>query len=525
MSVADQRQTDTVTEHALLVPLGHFAEQIGLLDAFDGLPVKMKTIRHTPGEKMAELLVGILAGNMHVRELEDAPHPITRDPAVAGAWGQDRFACAAGVSDLLRAVSPTTVDRLREVVRRIFAPHRKRLLGQLSPSQLVVDGDLTGLVVSDQAQTYTGADYGYMGAAHGLAKGYQFARVQVQGKTDVLLLGGCLYPGHILSQACLAQLVATVEAELGRPQRRVEAVDQRLDAANQALTAADAALKHLATHPPRTAKRRQDLETWRRRAQAEVTQLRARREALIVDNATLSSPRQIILRLDGGFGTADLVAWLWEMGYDFVVRAANQKVAESLRATGDLVWEKVSQNGCIAPTTRSRVGTNPYPLRIFACREERQGNHPERWSALLVSPSLHPTHWPTRRVGVFYHGRQAIEATIKESKGIFASRHLPTRHQPGIAFFEELVLLAQNLLRWFRRAVLGHTTLATTSIHDLVRLGTQSRARISCQSSQRVLSFADDSPWSNFVIVLQRRITYQLAFPFLHGELAATVPP
>ncbi|MGQ9553932.1 MAG: hypothetical protein ACUVWR_07460 [Anaerolineae bacterium] len=39
------------------------------------------------------------------------------------------------------------------------------------------------------------------------------------------------------------------------------------------------------------------------------------------------------------------------------------------------------------------------------------------------------------------------EAGIKESKGIFASRHLPTRHQAGIALYQELVLFAQNLIR------------------------------------------------------------------------------
>ena len=525
MSVADRSTKETITEHALLVPLGHFAEQIGLLAAFDRLPIKMKTVTHRPGEKMAEVLVGILAGNMHLNELEEAPHPVTRDPAVAHAWGQDTFACAAGVSDLLRAVSPTTVEELREAVHTVITPHRERLLGQLSPSQLVVDGDLTGLLVSDQAQTYAGADFGYMGAAHGLAKGYQFARVQVQGKTDVVLLGGCLYPGHTLSQACLVQLVATIETTLGRPRRRVEAVAERLATAEQALAAADVALERLTTHPPRTAKRRHDLETWRQRAAVEVTQLRVRREALIAENATRSSPRQIVLRLDGGFGTADLVAWLWEMGYDFVVRAHNQKVAESLRAAGGLVWEKVSQNGFIAPSTCTRVGTNPYPLRIFACRQTRTGDHPERWSALLVSPSLGDPAWPTRRVGVFYNGRQTIEATIKEGKVLFASRHLPTRHQPGIAFFEELVLLAQNLLRWFRRAVLGKTRLATASLHDLVRVGAQSRARISRQASSRILTFASDGPWSHLVLVFGRPIEYQLAFPFLMGHRAEAGPP
>jgi len=198
MSVADSGPGETVTEHALLVPLGHFAEQIGLLAGFNRVPIKMKTVTHRPAEKMAEVLVGILAGNMHLNELATSSHPLTQDPAVAHAWGQDAFASAAGASDLLRAISPATVDGLREMVRVVLTPHRERLLGQLSPRHLVVDGDLTGLVVSDQAQTYAGADYGYMGAAHGLAKGYQFARVQVQGKTDVFLLGGCLYPGHTL---------------------------------------------------------------------------------------------------------------------------------------------------------------------------------------------------------------------------------------------------------------------------------------------------------------------------------------
>src|SRR5712692_7386441 len=107
MSVADQ--PPILTEHALLVPLGRFAQQLGLLEALDRVPIKMKTIDHSPGDKLAELLLHILAGGMHVKELETSPHPLVHDPAVARAWGQHAFASASGVNALLRAVSTESV--------------------------------------------------------------------------------------------------------------------------------------------------------------------------------------------------------------------------------------------------------------------------------------------------------------------------------------------------------------------------------------------------------------------------------
>lgn len=90
------------TEHALLVPLGHFAAQIGVLDAFQRVPFPMKTLAHRPGDKLGELLAHILAGGMHVNELAMSAHPLVEDQAVAAAWGQDTFASASGVIRLGR---------------------------------------------------------------------------------------------------------------------------------------------------------------------------------------------------------------------------------------------------------------------------------------------------------------------------------------------------------------------------------------------------------------------------------------
>jgi hypothetical protein len=123
---------------------------------------------------------------MHVKERETSPHPVRQDEAVAHAWGQEAFASASGVNALLHAVSGDRVTALKDELRQVTAPYRRRLLRDLVPSFLVVDGDLTGVVVSDQADTYQGADYGYMGEVGKVGKGYQFARVQVETRQGML---------------------------------------------------------------------------------------------------------------------------------------------------------------------------------------------------------------------------------------------------------------------------------------------------------------------------------------------------
>jgi hypothetical protein len=521
MSVASSPPSPILTEHALLVPFGRFAQQIGLVEALDRVPFKMKTIDHRPGDKLTELLVHILAGGMHLKELEASPHPLIRDQAVAQAWGQQSFASASGVSDLLRAASPEVVTALKQEVRQVLEPYRRRLLRDLVPSMLVVDFDLTGLVVSDQATTYEGADYGYMGEVNGVAKGYQFARAQLVGRDEVLVLGGFLHPGRTVSLQCLAELVSVVEAELGRPRRRTEVIEARLERAEEELEALEQPLANRAAGPAKIRR----WETQRERKREEVAQLRARREELAADNATNPNPRRILLRLDGSFGDAGHLAWLYEQGYTVVARVQNHRVAASLRQEEGLDWEQISKNGFIAESQRTTLSHCPYPMRLFACRQWWGESKPERWSALVVTPDLAVRDWPARRVGVFYNARQIIEAGIKEGKGIFASRHLPTRQAAGIALYQELVLLAQNLIRWFRCQVLRRTPLARSGAKDLIHLAAKSRALAVVGQRAIVLQFASDTPWRGLTLSLRPQVNYQLWLPLLdEGSFAPAGP-
>ncbi|TAK34872.1 MAG: hypothetical protein EPO21_08335 [Chloroflexota bacterium] len=515
MIVTRQDQTVVETEHALLIACGRFAEQVGLLAALEQVPFKMKTIDRSPEEKTAELLAHILAGGMHVNELAKSAHPLVKDQAVAEAWGQKTFASVSGVSDLLRSVSQDTVEALTAQLRQVLAPHRRRILRDLSPSFLVVDLDLTGLVVSDQATTYEGADFGYMGELDGVGRGYQFARAQLVGQTDAFVLGGFLHPGRTVETHCLRELVALIETEVGRPRRRVELVESRLIDLEQKLAEVETALTRREAGGAFLRRRVRRLERERERLQTQLECLRTRRDELTAENDANPNPRRIILRLDGGFGDAAKLAWLYEQGYDFVVRAHNHRVSERLRCEVGLSWQKVSKNGFMAESQQTSLGDCPYPMRLFLCKQWWGDKRPERWSALIVTPTLKSAQWPTRRVGVFYDGRQVIEAGIKEGKGIFASRHLPTRHHAGIAFYEELVLLAQNLVRWFRRQFLGNTVLAAASVKELVRIGANSRAQVLHRGEALSLTFAVDSPWHGITLSLKTQFSYQLWLPML----------
>jgi hypothetical protein len=71
----------TTTEHGLLVAFGRLAEQIGLREAFARVPIKMKTIDHSPADKLAELLAHILAGGLHLQEVRCWPPTGARSSA------------------------------------------------------------------------------------------------------------------------------------------------------------------------------------------------------------------------------------------------------------------------------------------------------------------------------------------------------------------------------------------------------------------------------------------------------------
>jgi hypothetical protein len=150
MDMAQEQET----QHALLVPWGHFAREIGLLSGIEAAKINQKVYEHTPQAKVLEFLVAILSGAKYLQEISLAAHPLDKDLAVAAAWGQAGWADYTGVSRTLSALSWAEAHEIVSVLERVSQPFLESELSVMHSqgSRLQYDGDLTGLPVSNTSK-------------------------------------------------------------------------------------------------------------------------------------------------------------------------------------------------------------------------------------------------------------------------------------------------------------------------------------------------------------------------------------
>ena len=171
------------TQHAFLVAWGWFAEHLGLIQQLQALSLKQKHYHHRPQTKVLEFLVAILAGVQHLQDISLAAHPLEKDQAVAQAWGQPAWADYSGVSRTLSALSWEEVKRIVQVLEQVSQPYLNAELQVLRTqgNRLLLDGDLTGIPVSNTSQTYPHAAFGHMD--DDIRLGYQAALVSLTSPT------------------------------------------------------------------------------------------------------------------------------------------------------------------------------------------------------------------------------------------------------------------------------------------------------------------------------------------------------
>jgi hypothetical protein len=58
-----------LTHHAMLIVWGQFAKCLGLTEQISAVPIRQKTVEHSPQTKIIEFLVANLAGLAHLKEI------------------------------------------------------------------------------------------------------------------------------------------------------------------------------------------------------------------------------------------------------------------------------------------------------------------------------------------------------------------------------------------------------------------------------------------------------------------------
>jgi hypothetical protein len=141
--------------HVPLAVLGYALRRAGVLDPLLGVELPGKALAHTPGEKLLEALVLILAGG---RATYQADRLLRPNPSLARAWGQAQFAEQSTLARTLDGLTADSVHQVRGAFEAITAVRSQMGQHDFRTGSLWLDGDLTGLPASKRA---VGSQKGY----------------------------------------------------------------------------------------------------------------------------------------------------------------------------------------------------------------------------------------------------------------------------------------------------------------------------------------------------------------------------
>lgn len=537
------------TQHAFLVAWGRFAEAIGLIQGIRAVELKQKTYHHAPQTKVLEYLVATLSGFRQLQDISLSAHPLDKDQAVAEAWGQRAWADYTGISRTMRSLTWEEAHWLVGVLEQVGQPFLEAELGRLrrERKRLELDGDLTGLPVSNTSRTFPHAAFGHMDDE--IRLGYQAGVVSLKSPTyGRLWLSAAHHPGDTVSCTQAEALVLAAETRMGlRPRRRTELLRRRIQALAESLAGVEQRRQVQAKQVEATrqaleeargllaertkqfrdleqayqvrqrverpsshlAQARKRLQTAERRAKSrdqacqaaqqrltktqsrldelhtELARLQERLDRFEQDNAANPTLVEAEFRLDAGFGTYENVALLIEMGYEVYTKPHSHQVVRHLcsQAGENTVWTRVGQNAEMIAWPHLLLKGCPYPLDVAL--ERFYTGKTLKHGALLHFGS-DPVTQDLPAWFEQYNGRQTIEAGIKESKQVFYLHHIKVRSEPAIYLQECFVVFAANFIRWATPWLAKQTELAENAL-KVDRLGVKRQVQVAAHVSAQVI--------------------------------------
>jgi hypothetical protein len=145
----------TSMTHIPLAVLGYAWRRAGVLQSLQEVTVPIKTVTHTPSEKVLEALVLILAGG---RATVQADLRLRPNRLLAHAWGQAQFAQQSTLAETLDAFAEPSLVQLRAAFAAMLGQWSASRAHDFRTGPLWIDADLTGLPASRRA---AGSTKGY----------------------------------------------------------------------------------------------------------------------------------------------------------------------------------------------------------------------------------------------------------------------------------------------------------------------------------------------------------------------------
>jgi Transposase DDE domain group 1 len=361
------KHTTMTTGRASLCALGEYLRRhCFFAPVREQVPIRQKTVRYRPIDKLLDALSGILCG---AKTIAQNNLTIRTDRAVQRAFGRTCCAEQSTIARTLRACTAENVAQLEKVSwyylkRYGVTPHHR-----FHDTRLWVDIDLTPMPIGAKAE---GSERTWMGRNRSKT-GRKTLRITASQYREIL--HETLLRGKETAFPALKRALQEVESRLG----------------------------------------------WTRERRA-----------------------QIVVRLDGGFGTTEVLNWLLSRGYQVVAKISNRGRVQKLRqAIGP--WQPTS-----SPGREMAVVLRPHRFcrttRQWVIRTPKEQGDYQYAVVLTPLPDLDPA-----TVADAYDGRAMIEATFcqdKQALGLVKRRQHKWEAQQMVLL---LGPLAHHILLWSKR--------------------------------------------------------------------------
>ena len=191
---------------------------------WDGLAeevhIHQKMIRHSPNDKLKDLLINMWAGGVRVSSVNNL---LRTDEALQRLFGRSACAEQSGISETLNAVTSENIIETTRFIQKVYREHSLSCRHEYEKRWLLLDADLTGLLAGKTAE---GSAKGYFSGKRN-GRGRQVGRVYASQYDEILFEQ--LYSGKVQLEASLQELVEMTENLLNATERSRKQTVIRVD--------------------------------------------------------------------------------------------------------------------------------------------------------------------------------------------------------------------------------------------------------------------------------------------------------
>lgn len=187
----------------------------------ENVKIKQKVIKHSPNDKLKDLLIHILAGGQGVADVNNR---VRTDKVLQLSFGRSACAEQSTIHETLDASTTENVNQFRDSLKMIYQKNGQGYQHEYERKSQVLDIDLSAMLAGQQAE---GATKGYF-SGHKNKRGRQLGRVVASLYGEIITEK--LYSGTVLLEKNLPELIKMAENVLDLDENRRNKTILRFDA-------------------------------------------------------------------------------------------------------------------------------------------------------------------------------------------------------------------------------------------------------------------------------------------------------